>query len=82
MIRILAILFSLHLAADLLAADGRSDEGPRIRVAIARGSPALKLKTSSRIYVLEVKTGKKFLLVENAAYDITAAGEDVQVAGQ
>jgi stage II sporulation protein D len=82
MIRILALLLSLHLAAPLLAADGRSDEGPRIRVAIARGSAALKLKTSARIYAQEVKTGKKYLLLEKAAYDIKASGEDILVAGQ
>ena len=82
MIRILALLLILHPAAQLWAADGRADESPRIRVAIARGSPALKLSTSARIYVLEVKTGKKFLLLENAAYEIKAAGEDILVAGQ
>jgi len=82
MIRITALLLVLHLAAPVTAADGRADEGPRIRVAIYRGSPALKLKTSARIFALEVKTGKKYLLLENAAYDIKAAGDDIQVAGQ
>jgi stage II sporulation protein D len=85
MIRLLATLALLplfHLCAPLSAADGRFAEGPYIRVAIFRGSPALKLKTSAGIYALDIKTGKKYLLLENASYDIKASGEGLLVAGQ
>lgn len=81
MTRILALLLLFH-AAPLPAADGRGDDGPRIRVAIARGSPSLKLKTSARVYVQDVRTGQKYLLLENASYEIKASGGDLLVAGQ
>ncbi len=82
MIRTLALLLALHFPAPLRAADGLAAEGPRIRVAISRNSPAIKLKTASKIYVEEVKTGKKYLLLENAVYEIKAGGSGISVAGQ
>ena len=80
--RILALLLLLHCAPHAEAADGRADEGPRIRVAIARNSPSLKLKTSSRVYAQDVKTGQKYLLLERSAYEIKASAGGISVAGQ
>ncbi|HAF95358.1 MAG: hypothetical protein A2021_00920 [Elusimicrobia bacterium GWF2_52_66] len=59
------------------------DGGPKIRVAIARNSPSIKLKTSAKTYLVEVKTGQKYLLLANASYDIKRAGEQsLSVADQ
>ena len=82
MIRTLALLLLLSHPSPLRAADGLADEGPRIRIAISRTSPAIKLKTASKIYVEDVKTSKKYLLLESAAYEIKAEGGRVSVAGQ
>lgn len=82
MIRTLALLLLLSHPSPLRAADGLADEGPRIRIAISRNSPAIKLKTASKIYVEDVKTSKKYLLLESAAYEIKAEGGRVSVAGQ
>jgi hypothetical protein len=80
--RILALLLLLQSAGPLRAADGRADEGPRIRVAIARNSPSLKLRTSARVYAQDVKTGQKYLLLDHSAYEIKAAAGGISVAGQ
>ena len=81
--RILALLLLLtQYAPPAHAADGRADDGPRIRVAIARNSPSLKLKTSSRVYAQDVKTGQKYLLLEHSAYEIKASAGGLSVAGQ
>ncbi|OGR50962.1 MAG: hypothetical protein A2049_03655 [Elusimicrobia bacterium GWA2_62_23] len=80
--RILALLLAVLPCPALLAADGRAAEGPRIRVAIARNSPSIKLKTSAKIFVTEGASGKKFLLLENAAYDIKPSAGGIAVAGQ
>jgi stage II sporulation protein D len=82
MTRILALLLLFRAAPPLAAADGRADDAPRIRVAIARGSPSLKLKTTARVYVQDTASGQKYLLLENAAYEIKASGGDILVAGQ
>ena len=82
MIRFLLPLFLCALVCPLHAADGKAVEGPRIRVAIMRGSPALKLKTSARIYVVEVKTGTKYQLLANSSYEIRSSGNAITVAGQ
>lgn len=80
MIRLLVTLL-LCAAPPARSADG-GDRAPRIRVAIARNSPALKLKTSSRVYVQEVKTGQKYQLLERSAYEIKASGDGLSVSGQ
>lgn len=77
---LLALLLLLPCPAP--AADGRDDGIPRIRVAISRGSPAIKLKTSSRVYVLEVKSGQKYLLLENSHYEIKPGGGGILVGTQ
>ncbi len=82
MIRFLALAVIFFCASPCRAADGAGDNGPRIRVAISRGSASLKLKTSSRIYVQEVNTGQKYLLLENASYELRPSGKGISVAGQ
>ncbi|MHB0996065.1 MAG: SpoIID/LytB domain-containing protein [Elusimicrobiales bacterium] len=78
---LLALLLLLSCPA-APAADGKDDGIPRIRVALYRGSPAIKLKTSSRIYVLEVKSGQKYLLLENSAYEIKPGEGGILVGTQ
>jgi len=82
MTRILALLLLFTCPAPGRSADGAAENGPRIRVAISRGVPSLKLKTSSRIYAQEVKSGQKYLLLENASYEVRASGKGITVAGQ
>lgn len=78
--RLLLALLLLLSAAPQAPAAPKAD--PRIRVAIARNASTLKLKTSSRIYVQEVSTGQKYMLVENASYDVRPAGRGIAIAGQ
>ncbi len=80
--RIFAILLLFACAGPAAGADGATEDGPRIRVAISRNVPSLKLKTASRIYAQEVKSGQKYLLLENAAYEVKASGKWITVAGQ
>jgi stage II sporulation protein D len=39
-------------------------------VAIARNVAEFKLRTSSRVFAIEVKTGQKYMLLEKSVYDI------------
>ena len=81
--RLLVGLLLCALSSPLPAADGRAEEAPRIRVAIARNSPSIKLKTSAKTYVAEVKTAQKYLLLANASYDIKSiGGQSLSVANQ
>lgn len=73
----LLLLFSAPLAAP-----AAPKPSPRIRVAIARNASTLKLKTSSRVYVQDVATGQKYMLVENASYDVRPSGRGIAIAGQ
>ncbi len=59
-----------------------AEEAPVIRVAISRGSPSLNIKTSPRLYVREVSTGQKYMLLENSAYELRPANGGISVAGQ
>lgn len=76
---LLSLLFPAHAAR---CADGGAAEGPHIRVAIYRGSPSLKLKTSSRIYALDVKSGQKYMLLDNASYEVRPYGGGISISGQ
>ncbi len=80
--RLLALLLLFSCPAPARPADGKDDGIPRIRVAIYRGSPAIKLKTSSRVYVLDVKTDQKYLLLENSAYEIKPGNGGILVGSQ
>jgi stage II sporulation protein D len=79
--RIISALLLLLLAAPH-AAPAAPKPPPAIRVAIARNSLALKLNTTSRVYVQEVKGGQKYLLLENSTYEVKPAGAGIAVAGQ
>lgn len=57
-------------------------EPQRIRVAIIRGTPSLKLRTSGKIFVTELKTGEKYQLLPKAQYEIRSSGGLILVAGQ
>lgn len=80
--RLLALALLFSCPAPGRCADGAEENGPRIRVAISLSVPSLNLKTSSRIYAQEVASGQKYLLLENAAYEVRAAGKGITVAGQ
>ena len=82
MIRLLVSLLLCIPVSPLRSAGGRAGSDPRIRVAIVRGSPSLKLKTSAKILVTEVKTGQKYQLVKNASYEIRSSAKTIYVAGQ
>ena len=77
-----AALLLCITVSPLRSADGQAGTGPRIRVAIIRGSPSLKLKTSAKILVTETKTGEKYQLLANASYEIKSSGSSIFVAGQ
>jgi stage II sporulation protein D len=76
------LLALLLLLAAPQTAPAIPKDPPQIRVAIARNSPALKLNTSSRVYVQEVGSGQKFLLLENSTYEIKPSRSGISVAGQ
>ena len=82
MTRILALALLFTCPAPGRCAGGAAAGGQRIRVAISRNIPSLKLRTSSRIYTQEVKSGQKYLLLENALYEVRASGKGIAVAGQ
>ena len=80
--RLLALLLLFSCPAPARPADGKDDGIPRIRVALSRGLPAINLKTSSRVYVLDVKTDQKYLLLENSAYEIKPGNGGILVGSQ
>lgn len=82
MIRLIVPLLLCIPVSPLRSAGGSAGTDHRIRVAIVRGSPALKLKTSAKIYIVEVKTGVKYQLLPNASYEIRSSGKAVSIAGQ
>ncbi|HAH31944.1 MAG TPA: hypothetical protein DCL44_06495 [Elusimicrobia bacterium] len=84
--KMLRLVLSLAFAfcGSAKASDGAPDHsGPSIRVAIARNSPPIKLKTSVKTYVNEVKTGRKYLLLANSSYEVKSLGTlSILVANQ
>jgi len=80
--RALILLLFLLPARPAPCADGAAEESPRIRVAIYRGSPSLKLKTSSRIYAQDLKSGQKYMLLDNASYEVRPYGGGISISGQ
>lgn len=53
-----------------------------IRVAVVRGTRSLKLKTSEKLFVTELKTGERYQLLPKAQYEIRPSGASISVAGQ
>ncbi len=71
----------LALLCTVQAASATAGE-PVIRVAISRGASSLNLKTSARLYVVEVDGGQKFMLLENSSYEVRPQGSGIAIAGQ
>ncbi|MBU2574542.1 MAG: SpoIID/LytB domain-containing protein [Elusimicrobia bacterium] len=65
---LVSVLLSLSFPAS--AADSGDGNGAVIRVAIARNTPRFTLKTSNRVYAIEIRTGQKYMLLENSSYEI------------
>ncbi|PIU20370.1 MAG: hypothetical protein COT18_02585 [Elusimicrobia bacterium CG08_land_8_20_14_0_20_59_10] len=81
-IRLLLPLLLLRVpGAPLFPCQAPAAEAPRIRVAIIRGSTSLNLKTSAPIYIVEVKTGEKYQLLADSAYEVRSMGASIMVAG-
>lgn len=82
MIRLLVSLLMCLPVSPLRSAAARGGSAPRIRVAIVLGSPAIRLRTSAKIYVEEMKTGEKYQLLGKASYEIGSAGGAISISGQ
>jgi len=52
------------------AADSGDGNSKIIRVAISRNTAQFKLKTSGKVYALEVKTGQKYMLLDKSTYEV------------
>lgn len=52
------------------AADSGEGNSAVIRVAISRNTPQFKLKTSGKVYALEIRTGQKYLLLGKSTYEV------------
>ncbi len=73
----------MTLAPLTSAADSGEGGAAVIRVAISRNTTQFKLKTSGKVFALELKTGQKYMLLERATYEVryidfahlTVAGE-------
>lgn len=74
-------MFLLLLSAWPFRVSG-GEKVPVIRVAISRGSTSLNIRTSARLYVREVSTGQKYMLLENSAYELRPENGGIAVAGQ
>lgn len=64
------LMLPLLAALPAGAADTGDGNGPVIRIAISRNTSEFKLRTSGKVYVVETKTGQKYLLLEKSVYDI------------
>ncbi|PIS46974.1 MAG: hypothetical protein COT17_05860 [Elusimicrobia bacterium CG08_land_8_20_14_0_20_51_18] len=65
------ILSLLFFCSGLLgAADGYPENELKIRISIYRDLSRLAVTTYGKVYVTELKTGNRFLLLENANYEI------------
>ena len=75
--------FTTLLLTNLFSADRGKHISPFIRVAIITKAESLSLKTSSKIYVYDVKANQKYMLLSNSTYEISARSKDIiRVAGQ
>ena len=77
----LLLAFALFCSAAVPAASGSGD--PVIRVAIARNISRFRLNTSASAYLLEIRTGQRYQLVEKSFYVVKYLGPfRLAVAGQ
>lgn len=66
-----SVFYALIALAPLnFAADSGEGNAAVIRVAISRNTQQFKLKTSGKVYALELKTGQKYLLLEKSTYEV------------
>lgn len=68
------------LAAALLLCGAA--EAAEIRVGIRLGTPSFRLRTDGEVFVRDVRSGRRYLLVQKSPYEITPAGGLVKVAGE
>ncbi len=81
MIKLLFFIFLI--STSLFSADNGKHHSPFIRVAIITEAHSLSLKTSSKIYVYDVKSNQRYMLLANSKYEIKANSKDIiRVAGQ
>jgi stage II sporulation protein D len=82
MIRFFFCLLTLSATAGVAPDQGDGGD-PVIRVAIARNTGQFKLNTSGSVYVLEVKTGQRYQLLEKSVYEVRYISPTrLAVAGQ
>jgi stage II sporulation protein D len=75
--------FLLLSAAAGAAPDPGAGNDPVIRVAIARNTGQFMIHTSGSVYVLEIKTGQKYQLLEKSLYEVRYISPTrLAVAGQ
>ncbi|HNT99019.1 MAG TPA: hypothetical protein PKK31_12205, partial [Elusimicrobiales bacterium] len=65
------------LAAALLLCGAA--EAAEIRVGIRLGAPSFRLRTDGQVFVRDLASGRRYLLVEKSPYEITPAGGLVRV---
>ncbi|MEW5906896.1 MAG: SpoIID/LytB domain-containing protein [Elusimicrobiota bacterium] len=68
------------LAAALLLCGAA--EAAEIRVGIRLGTPSFRLRTDGEVFVRDVRSGRRYLLVQKSPYEITPVGGLVRVAGE
>ena len=75
--------FTALLITNLFSADTGKHLSPFIRVAIITEASSLSLKTSNKIYVYDIKSNQRYMLLADSKYEISAqSGEIIRVAGQ
>ena len=72
LIAMIRLLFCAVMVLTTLrsAADSGDANAAVIRVAISRNTTQFKLKTSGKVYALEIKTGQKYMLLERSTYEV------------
>ncbi|MEA3307255.1 MAG: tRNA preQ1(34) S-adenosylmethionine ribosyltransferase-isomerase QueA, partial [Elusimicrobiota bacterium] len=71
------------LITNLFSADTGNHFSPYIRVAIVTEAQSLSLKTSSEIYVYDLKSKQRYRLLADSVYEITSRPREIiRVAGQ
>lgn len=77
------LLFTLLASNTSFSADIGNYRSNFIRVAIVTNADSLSLNTSGKIYVYEQKSNKRYMLLANSKYAISAIrGNTIRIAGQ